>query len=133
MDWSYGSNHRCIVCKFAIVEDVFSVLEILANIKHNHACDDEYALCRLSEYSWHFRLFFSKSIPSRIDTTKYLCFHGHYLFLQCRIIYQSILCAILWESSQHVHLHSQTICSSWKYLKNITFMQNVVWVKRVIK
>ena len=25
---SHGSNHRCNVCKFAIVEDVFSVLQI---------------------------------------------------------------------------------------------------------
>ena len=55
-----GSNQKCSVCKFGIVEDVFSVLQIMGNIKHNHACDDEYALCRLSEYSWHFRLFFSK-------------------------------------------------------------------------
>ena len=28
LSWSYGSNHRSSVCKFAIVEDVFSVLQI---------------------------------------------------------------------------------------------------------
>ena len=68
------SNHRCSVCKFAIVEDVFSVLQILANIKHNHACDDEYALCRLSEYSWHFRLFFSKKYSLQDWYSKILMF-----------------------------------------------------------
>ena len=74
LSWSYGSNHRCIVCKFAIVEDVFSVLQILANIKHNHAGDDEYALCRLSEYSWHFRLFFSENYSLQDWNSKILMF-----------------------------------------------------------